>query len=283
MSSTTKATTRASTSRSASQPAVHQQPQAPQVGEDHHQLDLAPINLNLFLQSLANQVQTMATQVESLTKCFHSVRTETDDLRHSVREQSDDLRKVVLSKQSNVTAITNVGTSSHFTKPERFSGKDLTTFRAWWASVTFYLEANTESLGTDTIKINWVASHLTGKALTWHLDRQREFGAIVSDSWASYSKALKERFTDKGEDAKNYHRMMQLKYDGDTNDYLTQFTELNTSGQPLGFHERSTIRKALPYKIVDRMQTWKQGKSLTDAEFISAQMSLGGHQSRIPG
>ncbi|KAG6113149.1 hypothetical protein E4U31_001572 [Claviceps sp. LM219 group G6] len=82
--------------------------------------DQASVTMDLFLQTLATQVQSMATQVESLTRAFHSVQ-----------EETGDLRRLVLTRQESPVTSTNVGTSAHFTKPARFSGKDLTTFRAW--------------------------------------------------------------------------------------------------------------------------------------------------------
>ncbi|KAG6080170.1 hypothetical protein E4U15_003436, partial [Claviceps sp. LM218 group G6] len=124
--------------------------------------DQASVTMDLFLQTLATQVQSMATQVESLTRAFHSVQ-----------EETGDLRRLVLTRQESPVTSTNVGTSAHFTKPARFSGKDLTTFR-------------------------------------------------LIDSWTSFEADFNVRFTDKGADAKNYQRISKLKYDGDTNDYLTQ-------------------------------------------------------------
>ncbi|KAG6042967.1 hypothetical protein E4U39_005200 [Claviceps sp. Clav50 group G5] len=94
-------------------------------------------------------------------------------------------------------------------------------------------------------------------------------------AWITYSGALKARFTDPGADAKNYQRMMNLKYEGDTHAYLTKFMELNTSGQALGFGERSAVRKALPHKVVDTMNVWRGNRVLADDEFINQLKTAG--------
>ncbi|KAG6103023.1 hypothetical protein E4U31_003111 [Claviceps sp. LM219 group G6] len=96
----------------------------------------------------------------------------------------------------------------------------------------------------------------------------RHYDLDAPIAWISYSKALKARFTNPGADAKNYQRMLKLKYEGDTHDYPTQFMELNTSGQALGFGERSAIHRALPEKVVDTMHVWRKGRILTDNEFF---------------
>ncbi|KAG6040173.1 hypothetical protein E4U39_007310 [Claviceps sp. Clav50 group G5] len=69
--------------------------------------------------------------------------------------------------------------------------------------------------------------------------------------------------------------MIDLVYKGDTNDYLTQFLELNTSGQALGLGERRMIRKALPKEVVDMVHIWHKNKKLSDDEFIDTLKEAG--------
>ncbi|KAG6109248.1 hypothetical protein E4U31_007063 [Claviceps sp. LM219 group G6] len=81
----------------------------------------------------------MSIQVQSIVQVFDSIRE---------REETSELRRLVMSRQENPTTVTHVGPSAHFLKPARFSGKDLNIFRAWWASVNSYLDANSNSLST---------------------------------------------------------------------------------------------------------------------------------------
>ncbi|KAG6308655.1 hypothetical protein E4U45_008251 [Claviceps purpurea] len=145
--------------------------------------------------------------------------------------------------------------SAHFSKPARFSGNDF--------------------FNTDKINISWVASHFTETALDWHWAEIRNYDLDAPTAWETYSEALIQRFTDPGANEKNYQRMLSLKYEGDTHAYLTKFLELNTSGQSLGLGERSAIRKALPHKIVDTMNIWREGRVLSDNEFIDLLKTAG--------
>ncbi|KAG6033049.1 hypothetical protein E4U40_005677, partial [Claviceps sp. LM458 group G5] len=58
-------------------------------------------------------------------------------------------------------------------------------------------------------------------------------------------------------------------YEGDTHNYLTQFTELNTSGQALGFGERNAIRRALLEKVTE-MQYKQAGLNYEENEANAA-------------
>ncbi|KAG6121249.1 hypothetical protein E4U13_005150 [Claviceps humidiphila] len=206
--------------------------------------------MSVSLQTLATQVQSMATQVESFAHSFRSIR-----------EETSELRRLAMSRQENLTTATHVGTSAHFSKPARFGGKDLTSLvgRSWTPTRTALARTISKSTGSG---------HTIDKAFDWHMAEVRYYDLDAPTAWTSYSKALKARFTDSGADAKNYQRMLKLKYEGDTHDYPTQFMKLNTSGQALGFGERSAIRRALPDKVVDTMNVWRKGRILTDNDFI---------------
>ncbi|KAG6019086.1 hypothetical protein E4U19_007606 [Claviceps sp. Clav32 group G5] len=74
--------------------------------------------LTLFLQSLSTQVSTLTSSLQGL------------------QDENSTLRKLVLSSQTRQdNTASHAGKSSLFTKPTRFSGKDLANFRAWWATV----------------------------------------------------------------------------------------------------------------------------------------------------
>ncbi|KAG6123951.1 hypothetical protein E4U38_008390 [Claviceps purpurea] len=256
----TRRSTRASSRRAESQPAPAPYQQVPRVTETPSPQHRAPDS------DTAMVLHALATQVTSLTKKLDGMQ-----------DENSVLRKMFLSSQTpQESPVAHTGKSGHFTKPVRFTGKNLTITRAWWATVIFYLDANTDSLDTDMIKINWVGSLLADLALVWHIHRaDRHAPPHQPDTWTSYSKAFKVRFTDKAEDSKNYTQMMELQYKGDTDEYLTQFLELNTSGQALGLGERRRITRVLPREIVRMADTWNRGKILSDDEFIETLMEAG--------
>ncbi|CCE34507.1 uncharacterized protein CPUR_08439 [Claviceps purpurea 20.1] len=228
MSTNGKPSTRASSSRAASQSATHEQPNVSQLPDAIDPQDNAPVTMAMFLQQLSTQVQASATQVQSVMQAFNS-------------EQPPP--------------VAHGDPSAHFSKPARFSGNDF--------------------FNTDKINISWVASHFTETALDWHWAEIRNYDLDAPTAWETYSEALIQRFTDPGANEKNYQRMLSLKYEGDTHAYLTKFLELNTSGQSLGLGERSAIRKALPHKIVDTMNIWREGRVLSDNEFIDLLKTAG--------
>ncbi|KAG6142336.1 hypothetical protein E4U12_003452 [Claviceps purpurea] len=240
MSTNGKPSTRASSSRAASQSATREQPNVPQLPDAIDPQDNAPVTMAMFLQQLS-------TQVQSVIQAFNSVR-----------EETAELRRLVLSPDTPGTTpppVAHGGPSAHFSKPARFSGNDF--------------------LNTSKIKISWVASHFTDTAFDWHWAEIRNYDMDAPTAWETYSEALIQRFTDPGANEKNYQRMLALRYEGDTHAYLTKFLELNTSGQPLGLGERSAIRKALPHKTVDTMNIWRGGRVLSDNEFIDLLKTAG--------
>ncbi|KAG6121530.1 hypothetical protein E4U12_000956 [Claviceps purpurea] len=273
---TGRPSTRASASRAASQPASYQQPEAPPFADPRAPQDEAPLSMSMFLQTLATQVQSMATQVQSMSTAAQAMSTRIDSLANAfdpIQQETSELRRLVMTRQEAPTAV--IGPSAHFSKPAGFSGDKLSTFRSWWAAVNFYLDANSVSLNTSKIRISWVGSLLTDKAFLWHLAEVRHYDLDDPTAWTTYSEALQARFTDKGADAKNYQKMMRLTYEGDTHNYLTQFTELNTSGQALGLGERNTIRRVLPDKLTEMVNTWTKGKHLNDNQFIEQYKKAG--------
>ncbi|CCE33486.1 uncharacterized protein CPUR_07411 [Claviceps purpurea 20.1] len=264
MSTNGKASTRASSSRTASQPTTHEQSSVPQLPDDVGSQDDGPVTAAMFFQQLSAQIRASEAHVQSVLEAFNSVR-----------EETAELRRLVLTRQEHPPPVTHAGPSAHFSKPARFSGNDLNAFRAWWASVRCYLDGNLNSLNTNKVKISWVASHFTDTAFDWHWAEIRNYDLDAPTAWDTYSAALVQRFTDPGANEKNYQKMLSLKYEGDTHAYLTKFVELNTSGQSLGLGERSAIRKALPHRIVDTMNIWRGGRVLSDNEFIDLLKTAG--------
>ncbi|KAG6018525.1 hypothetical protein E4U40_000209 [Claviceps sp. LM458 group G5] len=257
MSQTGRPSTRASSSRAATQYESHEQPNVPEVPVDTDSQENAPVSMTVFLQQMSTQIQSSAIQIQSVMQAFNSIR-----------EETAELRRLVLTRQEQPSPVIHGGPSVHFSKPARFSGNDLNVFRAWWASVMCYLDGNLNSLNTNKIKISWVGSHFTDTAFDWHWAEVRDYDFDDPIAWETYSTALKKRFTDTAVHEKNYQKMLALRYEGDTHAYLTKFLELNTSGQRLGLGERSAIRRALPHKIVDTMNIWRGSRVLSDNEFV---------------
>ncbi|KAG6173492.1 hypothetical protein E4U51_005201 [Claviceps purpurea] len=77
MSTNGKPSTRASSSRAASQSATREQPNVPQLPDAIDPQDNAPVTMAMFLQQLS-------TQVQSVMQAFNSVREETAELRRLV-------------------------------------------------------------------------------------------------------------------------------------------------------------------------------------------------------
>ncbi|KAG6032533.1 hypothetical protein E4U19_004279 [Claviceps sp. Clav32 group G5] len=70
MSQNGRPSTRASSSRAASQYASHEQPNVPQLPDAIDPQDNAPVSMSVFLQQ-------MSTQIQSVMQAFNSIREET--------------------------------------------------------------------------------------------------------------------------------------------------------------------------------------------------------------
>ncbi|KAG6092839.1 hypothetical protein E4U14_000524 [Claviceps sp. LM454 group G7] len=203
MSSNGKPSARVSSSRTASQPATHEQPNVPQLPDVISLQDNAPVTMAVFLQQLATQVQASAIQVQASAIQVQASATQVQSVVqafHSVREETAELRRLVLTLQEDRSPVVYESPSAHFARPARFSGNDLTVFRAWWASVICYLDGNLSTLNTDRTIISWVSSHFTETALEWHRAKICN-GDLDLDSptlWLNYSDALIKRFSFRG-------------------------------------------------------------------------------------
>ncbi|KAG6043784.1 hypothetical protein E4U17_000843 [Claviceps sp. LM77 group G4] len=275
-----RASTRATSSRrSASQPMTDHQFPSPESAETS--LRPPSSTSDILLQALSNQISALDRSTEnqfaSLTESVKRVVNDNTELWKSIQ---------TLQNRPQVSS----SSSSHFPKPARFSGEELSIFRGWWTSVTAYLDANADSLATDKIKISWVGSFLTGKAQVWHLARSGEYSPLNGpdnhprdpDTWTSYSRDLIERFTDISLNDKNHKKMEALVYQGDIHDFLTQFEELNTSGHGLGFFERRLIYQAIPQRIIDLLFARHLEEPKSDHDFIKALKEAGTAYNRIP-
>ncbi|KAG6095281.1 hypothetical protein E4U14_008290 [Claviceps sp. LM454 group G7] len=108
-----------------------------------------------------------------------------------------------MSRQENLTTATHVGTSAHFSKPTRFSGKDLTSL-VGRSQLLLGRQLEQPWNGQYQNQLGRVTPYLD-KALDWHMAEVRHYDVDAPTAWTSYSKALKARFTDPGADAKNYN------------------------------------------------------------------------------
>ncbi|WPJ62585.1 hypothetical protein SMAC4_10745 [Sordaria macrospora] len=188
----------------------------------------------------------------------------------------DDARNQANHFLQNFTFPAIQTTPIHLNKPPTYDGKKLDSFRPWWARINAYLHAYTASFPTDSHKINWLGSMLSDKAQKWHDSRARQVQSMgVEDTWKGYSSALLERFKDPSERHRNAKKMEELKYNGDTAEYLTELLDLNETVGWAGTTFQNQIARTLPSKITELMYSMRGGVPETDDEFISAVREAG--------
>jgi hypothetical protein len=112
--------------------------------------------------------------------------------------------------------------------PQIFTGKDKTLFRAWWMSVQDYVETYASAFPDEDAQVKWVGSLFSHKALSWHQERRKSIKSQgLRDNWTAFSSAIEARFMDRREVQKDEHRIRELQYEGDIDDYITKLEDLN--------------------------------------------------------
>ncbi|KAJ4346051.1 hypothetical protein N0V85_009780, partial [Neurospora sp. IMI 360204] len=167
-------------------------------------------------------------------------------------DADDDARNQASQFLKNFTFPAIQTTPIHLNKPPTYDGKKLDSFRPWWARINAYLHAYAASFPTDSHKINWLGSMLSDKAQKWHDSRARQIRSMgAEDTWKGYSSALIERFKDPSERHRSAKKMEELKYHGDTAEYLTELLDLNETVGWAGTTFQNQIAKTLPSKITE--------------------------------
>ncbi|EFY92551.1 hypothetical protein J3458_011633 [Metarhizium acridum] len=155
--------------------------------------------------------------------------------------------------------------------PPTYDGNDVSKFRPWWSRVTAFMHRYAESFPSDKFKIAWLGSLLSDKARMWHDHRKKQVDRLGGrDSWDSYSAALQARCKDINEASRNYERMKELQYQGDTEDYLAKLLDLNDLVCWSGFSLRMHIMQTLPDEITRLVYTRRGKLPETDEDFLNA-------------
>ncbi|KAA8622038.1 hypothetical protein SMACR_09891 [Sordaria macrospora] len=172
--------------------------------------------------------------------------------------------------------MTVQATPIHLSKPSSYDGKDLSKFRPWWYKIEASLESYAASFPSDAYKIHWIGSLLTDKAQTWHNQRTKQCQRMgLVDTWTGYSTALKDRFKDPSEQHRNARKMAELKYEGDTVQYITTLLDFNDVVQWSGTTFRNHISKTLPSEIIKMVYHTRGGVPSSDDEFLNTVQEAG--------
>ncbi|KAK3684195.1 hypothetical protein B0T22DRAFT_384088 [Podospora appendiculata] len=164
----------------------------------------------------------------------------------------------------------------HLNKPSTYSGKELSQFKPWWLKVESYIETYDTSFPTDRHRINWVGSLLTDKAQIWHNQRSQQVRRMgLQDHWMGYALAVQERFKDPAERHRNLRKMQELRYQGDTAQYITEMLDLNEEVQWSGTAFQTHISRTLPNKITDLVYSRLGRLPTNDEEFLDAIQEAG--------
>lgn len=164
----------------------------------------------------------------------------------------------------------------HLNKPTTYDGRDLSKFRSWWMKVESYIDTYADSFQHDKMRIHWVGSLLTDKAQLWHQQRAQQIARMkVVDRWAGYSAALQDRFKDASEKHRNSKKMTELKYQGDTAQYITELLDLNEVVQWSGTTFQNHISKTLPDEITKLVYSRQGAVPESDEDFLAAIQEAG--------
>lgn len=193
--------------------------------------------------------------------------------RNSATPEDDQLLRILDRLSRPTPAQIN---PIHLNKPPTYDGKDLSKFRPWWMKVESYIETYAESFLSDQHRINWVGSLLSDKAQSWHQQRVNQVKKMrFVDTWTGYVAALHERFRDPSERHRNAKKMFELKYAGDTAQYLTELLDLNEAVQWSGTTFQNHISKALPDEITKLVYSRQGAIPDTDEDFLACIQEAG--------
>ncbi|CAK7275547.1 hypothetical protein SEPCBS119000_006741 [Sporothrix epigloea] len=165
--------------------------------------------------------------------------------------------------------------TSLMNKPSTYDGQDKELFRPWWQSINDFLRVLGNAFETDSAKISWVGSLMTGRAAMWHHQRVPNEEKGPQESWQSYSSAIKERFRDPSEARKNMRKIRDLQYEGDIYSYLTEFNHLNAEVHFSGIAFQEHLLEILPKGISDLVYTRQGGVPNDDEDFVEAVTEAG--------
>ena len=158
------------------------------------------------------------------------------------------------SRSRSPPAVRITASKPKMNQPEKFSGSRREDFRLWFRTVEDHLEYCAGQFSTDTQKILWLGSFLTGKAQIWFQDRRTQALKERSiDDWRRFRRALKDRFIDTHEIFKADLKLEQLEYKQDISHYLAQFRSMNQHVGLQGAPLRNRILRHMPSRVRERM------------------------------
>lgn len=161
-------------------------------------------------------------------------------------------------------------------RPEKFTGRDKSKFKAWWRSIEDHMAIYQESFVDDGQKIRWLGTFLTDVALEWHHKRIREAQRnFFADTWDTYRQAIQERFRDPGKQYRDADKLQKLRYEGDIAAYLTRLQELNNDVGMSGVTLRNLVMTTVPSDVVRLVYSHRRAIPEDDEEFLEAIQDAG--------
>jgi len=148
--------------------------------------------------------------------------------------------------------------------PKPFDGKPTTPFTLWWKSVMESISFYPDS--TDTQRIAWIGTLLSGTSLDWHQHRRRTTGD--RDIWDLYATHLQAEYRDRQEGVNAQRRLGELEYKGDIKAYLTEFRALNIYARCTRESLQEKINLAMPRTIIDMRFAHHMGDFVDDEHFL---------------
>ena len=155
--------------------------------------------------------------------------------------------------------------------PDKFDGKNTTSFNQWWEAVTMFLRFYPET--SDRQKIAWLGTLLTDTVKAWHLNRYRDLGDV--DTWVNYAAAIRAEYRNEREVADAQLKLGQLRYQGSIRSYLTEFQALNNFTPATGEGLREKVDLAIPDSILDMRFNQNEVDPIDDEGFLQATYRAG--------
>jgi hypothetical protein len=158
--------------------------------------------------------------------------------------------------------------------PDTYAGESTDDFRLWWFQVRNYLDYHKNQFETDQDRITWMATILEKKALAWYRNRGIELDdRRQKDTWAAFSSALSEQFTDRLAASKLHDQMSRTRYENDVQDYLTKMETLNIRVRLRGIPWQKALKTGLPAWFRDKMALGNKKRDFDDDEYIETHQS----------
>jgi hypothetical protein len=125
------------------------------------------------------------------------------------------------------------------------------------------------------IKMQYCRGRLEGHALAWHMQWETEASTGKHErSWMDYRAAIHARFHNQFQQEAAYKAIMEVRYEGNIQDMITEYDTLNVKAGITGVAYRTMLMSQLPQQVFKQLSTMNPADK-TDAELREIILNAG--------